>query len=99
VDVIVVWDIDDMPFAVRAHIDVWVDFPVTRNENEVAQRLMTVEVGKLIAGGHRERFKRAAKIIEAVIDEHEAHPACKTLQSLPGLSRRGKEKGEERKRK
>jgi len=96
IDVIVLWDIEDMPFAVRAHTDVWVDFPVTRSENEVARHLMTEEVGKLIAGGDPARFQHAAEVISAVIDEHEAHPACKTLRSLPRLGGRRKGRGRTR---
>lgn len=51
VEVHVTWSISGVPFGVKARTDVWVNFPHSTTDNDVASTLMHPEVGMYVALG------------------------------------------------
>ena len=67
----------------RASVDVFVDYPVTDEENEVIAHVMNDEVGKYVAlGGHAYHLTRAVDHIEAVMKLAADHPATKAIAAF-----------------
>src|SRR5262249_22576273 len=76
----IVWDYGGIPFGVRAVTDVWVDYPVSDADNEVAAAMMHPEVGAMVAmGGKPHNMPEAARRVAAVVKEHPEHPASKAM--------------------
>ena len=51
IDVQIKWSIAGVPFGVRGRTDVWVNYPLTSTDNDVAATLMHPEVGMYVALG------------------------------------------------
>jgi len=99
VEVILLWEVDGLPLGARGETDVWVDYPVTSDDNAVADLLLNEEVGKLVAmgGGSRSRIRYTIGLQHAaeVLKKHPDHPACDALgKLLEGSYKKGKAKGE-----
>ena len=93
VDVILLWDIEGLVVGARGSTHVWVDFPVTHDENEVAALMLDPEVGKHIARGGGGRYPKGFERAQKVLERYEKHPACRTLADLPGPPKKGKGRG------
>jgi hypothetical protein len=88
----IVWDYGGIPFGVRAMADVWVDYPVTDADNEVAAAMMHPDVGAMVAmGGKAHHMPEVGGRVTAVLDQHPEHPVCKALAKLMA-HRKGKAK-------
>ena len=84
VEVILLW-IDEGCYAgVRASVDVWVDYPVTVADNEVASLMLDKSVGRFIATKGRAPIKDAISRIEKVFSKYKTHPASAILKNIPG---------------
>jgi hypothetical protein len=76
----VAWDYGGVPFGVRAETSVWVDYPVSDADNEVASLLMHREVGAMVAlGGTAEHMPEAAARVEQAVARHPEHPVSRAL--------------------
>ena len=84
VEVILLWKAGDVDFAVSSSVEIWVDYPVTRADNEVARLMLTREVGRFVALGGSLREAAGAKTVEKVISGYKSHPAVGSLQKLAG---------------
>ncbi len=83
VEMRVLWSHDGFPYGVKATLDVWVDYPVSEADNEVAALLMHEQVGMFVALGGGSHLTDAVTRIEAAA-KHGKHPACQCVTSLPG---------------
>jgi hypothetical protein len=64
----------------KASIDVFVDYPVSDQENQVIAHMMSDDVGKFVAlGGHAYHLKSAVDRIEAAMAVSKDHPATKAM--------------------
>lgn len=90
VDVILMWDIDGLVVGARASTHVWVDFPVTHDENDVAALMLDEDVGKFVARGGGARYPKGFERAKRVLERYEKHPACRVLEDLPGPGKKGK---------
>lgn len=86
-EVIVLWDIGGVPVAVSATRDVFVNFPVSKADNDVAALLLDHEVGKAIATGRAWMFERATKRIQQAVAIARNHPANKAIANLAVLEK------------
>jgi hypothetical protein len=86
VEVRVVWSVTgQVPYGVKASVPVWVNFPISEEDNEVASLLMHEDVGKFVAlGGDAKHLKEAVSRIETAISKHRRHSACKRFEDMGG---------------
>jgi hypothetical protein len=96
VEVIALWQLAGQPLAAAAERDVFVAYPTSSEDNEVAARMLNPEVGAAVAAGDPSQFAGAAEQIKAASSAAKGHPAVAALQSL-GLVE--KPKSRQRKRK
>jgi hypothetical protein len=82
VEVIVVWQLAGVPVAVSGTRVVFVFYPTTIEENEVAALLLDPDVGKAVAFGDLTPFGRAAQRIRRAQEIAPNHPANQTLRRL-----------------
>jgi hypothetical protein len=86
VSVILLWEVDGLPLGVRGETEVWVDYPVTAKDNEVAALMLNEEVGMIVAMGgdknRRHRYEKGIERVEEVLKKHKDHSACKVLKKL-----------------
>jgi hypothetical protein len=86
VEVILLWELDRVPVAVSGDHEVFVAYPTSGEENEVAALLLHPEVGKAVALGDLQPFEGAARRIGQARAVTGAHPANQALDRL-GLRR------------
>lgn len=91
VEVILLWEVDGLPLGVRGSVDVWVDYPMTADDNAVAALMLNDEVGKLVALGGGRRNKLGHQRVAEVLKKHADHPACEVLGKI--IKRQYKKKG------
>lgn len=61
IEVHAVWSIAGVPFGVRGRTDVWVNYPQSSNDNDVASTLMHPEVGMYVALGGGDHLQTAVE--------------------------------------
>jgi len=86
-EVIVLWDIGGVPVAASATRDMFVNYPVSRTDNDVAALLLDPEVGKAIASGRAWVFEGATKRIRQAAAISRSHPANKAMAKVAVLER------------
>lgn len=80
IDVRIIWVLNGVPVLMKASTDVFVDYPTSVAENEVAAALFHREVGMSVAlGGGAKHLKEGTARIEKAITEHPDHAACKCI--------------------
>ena len=83
VELRVVWSDAGVPYGVQAAADVWVDYPTSDADNEVASSLMHEDVGIFVAlGGGANHLHAAVSRIETVSSKHREHPASASVASM-----------------
>jgi hypothetical protein len=82
IEVIVLWDLAGVPVAVSGERDLFVSYPTSNRENEVAALLLDPDVGRAVAVGNVASFPRAAERIERATAIAKTHPAGKALREL-----------------
>lgn len=77
------WEDGGQPFAAKASVEVWVDYPVTDRDNRIAALLMNNEVGKYLAlGGNAHHLKEAVARIEQATKVAKNHPAVMRINQI-----------------
>ena len=84
IEVNLLWADDGHYACVSASEEIWVDYPVTVHENEVAAMLLHKDVGRYVAIVGKKPIKEAIKRIEHVISQYKTHPANVALTDIPG---------------
>ena len=84
VEVNLLWVDEGCYACVSASDDLWVDYPVTAHENEVASLLLHKDVGRFVAFKGRKPLEEAMHRIETVISNYKTHPASRALKDIPG---------------
>jgi len=74
--------LDGIPVAVSGDHDVFVSYPTSNEENEVAALLLDPDVGKAVAFGDLTPFERAAQRIRRAQETALTHPANEALRRL-----------------
>jgi hypothetical protein len=82
VEVIVLWELANMLVAVSGERDIFVSYPTSNEENEVAALLLHPDVGKAVAFGDLTPFERAAQQIKKAQESAPTHPANQALRRL-----------------
>ena len=81
----VAWKSGGVLYGVQADAEVWVDYPSSEADNEVAAQLLHREVGMAVAlGGVASKLGEGAKRIEQVLSRHAQHPSSAHLKGLAG---------------
>jgi hypothetical protein len=84
-EVIVLWDVGGVPVAASGTRDLFVNFPTTKADNDVAALLLDPEVGKAIATGRAWLFTGATKRIKQAATISRTHPANKAMAKVAVL--------------
>lgn len=80
--VVLVWQRAGAWYAAQGSTQMWVDYPATRAENEVAQLMLEPAVGRYVASGGREISVEAKRRVTAMLKMHAKHPAAAALARL-----------------
>jgi hypothetical protein len=82
-EVEVSWRDGGQPFAAKAAVDVWVDFPTSEIDNRIAALLLDREVGIYVAlGGNARHLKKARERLDAAARVAPDHPAVQSILEL-----------------
>lgn len=84
VNVMVIWEDEGVFFAVEGFTTVWVNYPISDRDNEIAALMMNEDVGRFILTGKKQKYPEGAKRIETIISKHKNHDVSKTMARLPG---------------
>jgi hypothetical protein len=82
VEVIVLWQLGGEPVAASGESDLFVSYPISDNDNQVASLLLDPDVGRAVAIGDATPFKTAVDRIARAGDVAKTHPACKALKDM-----------------
>ena len=82
IDVIILWDVRGAPVLAQGSTEVWVSYPVTAADNEIAATLLDRSVGEYIALGGKSSNQEASDRLKAALSIQKKHPACLSIQSL-----------------
>ena len=82
IDVILLWHVERLVVGAKGFTHVWIEFPVSQEENDVAALMLDEEVGKLIQSRRQDRYKGAADRTARVLSAYPKHPACRMLEEL-----------------
>ena len=86
VEVIILWDINGLQLGVEKETEVWVAYPLTDKDNQIAALLLDREVGGAVASGHSPKGGKAEMRIREAVQIQTNHPACAQLKKL-GLTK------------
>ncbi len=92
VEVIALWSVAGVPTAVSGESDVFVSYPTSSGENEVAAQLLHPDVGRAVATGNAAPFGSALERIRAARQAARTHPANAALRRM-GLGEEPKGRG------
>jgi len=87
VEAIVLWSIAGVPVAASGERAIFVAYPVSRTDNEVAALLLDPDVGRAVASGNVWAFERAANRIRQVMTAGRGHPSVRALTRMGLLAR------------
>jgi hypothetical protein len=84
VSVTVAWQNDnEITRGVKQTTSVWVDYPISDEDNKVASLLLDNQVGMLISlGGEASHLKEATHLVKEVMSKYTNHPACKCIEEI-----------------
>jgi len=82
VEVIVLWSVAGVPTAVSGASDVFVSYPTSGEENEVAAQLLHPDVGRAVAVGNAAPFEGALERIRRAGQAASEHPANQALRHM-----------------
>ena len=82
VEVIVLWELAGVPVAAAGEADVWVAYPRSDQENQVAALLLDPDVGRAVALRDISRNKRAASRIRDAVRASRTHPAHAAIRKF-----------------
>ena len=82
VEVIVLWEVGGVHLLASGRAEVWVAYPLTDKENQVAALLLHESVGHAVAVGDTRRNDEAVVRIKQAVKTQKTHPACKQLNRL-----------------
>lgn len=97
IEVIVLWELAGVPVAVSGDSYVFVAYPTSQEDNEVAAQLLHPDVGKAVAVGDPTRFERATERIGRALETESAHPANEALRRM-GMVQQPQSRGRRRSR-
>ena len=82
VEVIVLWKVGGVPAAASAELDVFVNYPVSDADNEVAALMLDPDVGRAVIAGDLSASTGAAERIAQATKVAEGHPALAALSRM-----------------
>ena len=80
VEVVLLWKLAGAPIAAAGETDVFVDYPVSDQDNEVADLMLHPEVGKAVWAGDVTGLIAGAERVRSVLERAGEHPARTFLQ-------------------
>ena len=86
VEVIILWNIAGVPVAASGSQAIFVGYPTSKTDNDMAALLLDPEVGRAIATRRAWVFERAAERIKQATKQGGSHPAAKAMAKLAVLS-------------
>jgi hypothetical protein len=86
VDVIILWNVAGVHVAATGSHAVYVSYPTSKTDNDMAALLLDPEVGRAIATKRAWQFERAAERIKQATSKGGSHPAAKAIARLAVLT-------------
>lgn len=82
VDVVILWELGGAQVAAEGSADVWVAYPLTDKDNQIASLMLDPEVGHATATRSTHKLDRASQRMQEVTALQKTHPVCKQLRRL-----------------
>ena len=83
IDISIRWTKNGIPYGVHQSKEVWVDYPATDKDNEIATTMLNAEVGKFVAlGGGAYHLKEAVSRIAKVVKVDPRHAVAKSINRM-----------------
>jgi len=82
IDLVVIWQVAGAHMMTSGAADVWVAYPLTDNDNQVASLLLDPAVGEAVALGDTSLAPGSEERIAAATKLQAGHPACAQLMKL-----------------
>ncbi len=87
VDISIRWTKNGIPYGLNQSKEIWVDYPASDKDNEIASTMLNAEVGKYIAlGGGAYHLKEAVSRIAKVMKIDPKHAVAKSINRLYSAS-------------
>lgn len=86
VEVIILWNVAGVHVAASGSHDVFVEYPASKTDNDIAMLLLDPEVGRAIATEHAWLFERAVQRIKQATSRAADHPAAKAISKIAKLT-------------
>jgi hypothetical protein len=83
------WEDGGQHFVAKSSVEVWVDYPATDRDNQIAALLLHPEVGKYIAlGGNATHLKEAVARVEQATKVAKNHRAVTRIKQIDGAGKK-----------
>ncbi len=82
VHVVILWELGGAHLAAAGDADVWVAYPLTDKDNQIAALMLDPQVGRAVATRKIHKLDEAKKRIRTVASLQKTHPACTQLKRL-----------------
>jgi hypothetical protein len=79
VTITVIWEDNGIQFAAQGEDELWVNYPVTERDNDIAASMLQEDVGRLLLTGNIRQNPEGLKRIESVMAKHEKHEVSEVL--------------------
>jgi hypothetical protein len=80
VNVVILWEVGGAQLAAQGGADVWVAYPLTDKDNQIAALMLDPEVGRAVATQQVRIFKEAEKRMKKVESLQKTHPAVHQIK-------------------
>lgn len=80
IEVVLLWHLSGSPIAASGEAEVFVSYPVTEEDNDVAALMLHPEVGRAVAAGNAANFPEGGQRLQAALEAAPSHPAGSFLR-------------------
>jgi len=79
---VILWEVGGAQLAAQGSADVWVAYPLTDRDNQIAALMLDPEVGRAVATQQFRIFKEAEKRVKKVESLQKTHPVVQQIKRL-----------------
>lgn len=79
INITLIWQDNGVNFAVEGEVHIWVNFPVTERDNDIASQMMREDVGQYLLGLDKRKRSVGAKRVDAIVSKYKKHDIGEAL--------------------